>query len=126
VLACGAASILQPALGRVGGILEAKKIAAMAEAHNAQMAPHLYCGPVEGAANIQLAACIPTFLVLESIERFEGFHGEIVKGVRWEEGYVIPSSEPGLGIEFDEVLARAHPYAGDALHLEMTRDEVVP
>ncbi len=126
VLACGAASILQPALGRVGGILEAKKIAAMAEAHYAQMAPHLYCGPVEGAANIQLAACIPNFLVLESIERFEGFHGEIVKGVRWEEGYVIPSREPGLGIEFDEALARAHPYEGSALHLEMTRDEVVP
>lgn len=126
VLACGAASILQPALGRVGGILEAKKIAAMAEAHYAQMAPHLYCGPVEGAANIQLAACIPNFLVLESIERFDGFHGEIVKGVRWEEGYVIPSAEPGLGIEFDEVLARAHPYAGDALHLGMSADEVVP
>jgi L-alanine-DL-glutamate epimerase-like enolase superfamily enzyme len=126
VLACGAASILQPALGRVGGILEAKKIAAMAEAHYAQMAPHLYCGPVEGAANVQLATCIPNFLILESIERFDGFHGEIIKGVRWDEGYVIPSTEPGLGIEFDEKLARAHPYTGDALHLEMAAGEVVP
>jgi L-alanine-DL-glutamate epimerase-like enolase superfamily enzyme len=126
VLACGAASILQPALGRVGGILEAKKIAAMAEAHYAQMAPHLYCGPVEGAANVQLAACIPNFLILESIERFDGFHGEIVKGIRWEEGYVIPSGEPGLGIVFDEELARAHPYEGDELHLEMTVREVGP
>jgi galactonate dehydratase len=126
VLACGAASILQPALGRVGGILEAKKIAAMAEAHYAQMAPHLYCGPVEGAANVQLAACIPNFLILESIERFDGFHGEIVKGLRWEDGYVIPSSEPGLGFEFNEELARAHPYAGGALHLEMASEEVTP
>jgi len=126
VLACGAASILQPALGRVGGILEAKKIAAMAEAHYAQMAPHLYAGPVEGAANIQLAACIPNFLILESIERWDGFQSELVKGVRWEEGYVIPSREPGLGIEFDEELARAHPYKCDELHLEMTRGEVVP
>jgi len=50
VLACGAASILQPALGRVGGILEAKKIPAMAEAHYAQVAPHLYCGPLSGRA----------------------------------------------------------------------------
>ena len=82
VLACGAASILQPALGRVGGILEAKKIAALAEVHYAQMAPHLYCGPVEAAANVQLATCIPNFLILESIERFDGFHGEIVKGIR--------------------------------------------
>ena len=126
VLALGAASILQPALGRVGGILEAKKIAALAEVHYAQMAPHLYCGPVEAAANVQLATCIPNFLILESIERFEGFHGEIVKGIRWEEGYVIPSDEPGLGITFDEELARAHPYEGDALHLEVGAGEVVP
>ena len=48
------------ALGRVGGLLEAKKIAGMAEAHYAQIAPHLYCGPIEGAANAQLAACSPT------------------------------------------------------------------
>jgi galactonate dehydratase len=48
VLELGAASILQMALGRVGGLLEAKKIAGMAEAHYAQIAPHLYCGPVEG------------------------------------------------------------------------------
>jgi L-alanine-DL-glutamate epimerase-like enolase superfamily enzyme len=119
VLACGAASILQPALGRVGGILEAKKIAAMAEAHYAQIAPHLYCGPVEGAANLQLATCIPNFLILESIERFDGFQAQIVTGIRWEDGYVIPPTEPGLGIEFDEELARAHPYTGDELHLEM-------
>jgi galactonate dehydratase len=125
VLACGAASILQPALGRVGGILEAKKIAAMAEVHYAQMAPHLYCGPVEAAANVQLAACIPNFLILESIERFDGFHGEIVKGIRWEEGYVIPSDEPGLGIEFNEEVARAHPCEGDELHLEMGSGAVV-
>jgi 2-dehydro-3-deoxyphosphogalactonate aldolase len=126
VLECGAASILQPALGRVGGILEAKKIAAMAETHYAQMAPHLYAGPVEGAANVQLAACIPNFLILESIERWEGFHGEIVKGITWQDGHVIPSREPGLGIEFNADLARETPYTGDALHLELPSDEVVP
>ena len=59
VLETGAASILQMALGRVGGLLEGKKIAGMAETHYAQIAPHLYCGPVEGAANVQLAACSP-------------------------------------------------------------------
>ena len=126
VLSCGAASILQPALGRVGGILEAKKIAAMAETHYAQMAPHLYCGPVEGAANAQLAACIPNFLILESIERWDGFHGEIISGMTWEDGYVIPSREPGLGIEFNAELARATPYDGDELHLVMLPEELTP
>jgi 2-dehydro-3-deoxyphosphogalactonate aldolase len=126
VLDCGAASILQPALGRVGGLLEAKKIAAMAEPYYAQIAPHLYAGPVEGAANVQLAACIPNFLILESIERWDGFHGEIVKGVTWENGHVLLSKEPGLGIEFDADLARATPYTGDALHLEMVPEGLVP
>ena len=53
VLDCGTASILQPDLGRVGGLLEAKKIAALAETRYAQIAPHLYCSPIVGAANIQ-------------------------------------------------------------------------
>ena len=121
VLELRAASILQMALGRVGGLLEAKKIAGMAEAHYAQIAPHLYCGPVEGAANVQLAACSPNFLILESIQTWGGFHAKILKKpMRWEEGYVIPSSEPGLGIELDEAVALAHPYTGKEVHLEMT------
>jgi galactonate dehydratase len=120
VLETGAASILQMALGRVGGILEAKKIAGMAEAHYAQIAPHLYCGPIEGAANIQLSACCPNFLILESIQRWGGFHAEILKApIRWEDGYVIPPTAPGLGVELNEAVAAKHPYTGKELHLEM-------
>jgi len=120
VLETGAASILQPALGRVGGILEAKKIAGMAESHYAQIAPHLYCGPIEGAANIQLSACSPNFLILEGIQRWEGFHAEILKKpILWDSGYVIPSTEPGLGVELNEEVALANPYNDSALHLEM-------
>jgi 2-dehydro-3-deoxyphosphogalactonate aldolase len=115
-----AASILQMALGRVGGILETKKIAGMAEAHHAQIAPHLYCGPIEGAANIQIATCSPNFLILESIQRWEGFHAEILKEpVIWEDGYVIPPPRPGLGVELNEEVAAQHPYTGQDLHLEM-------
>ena len=55
VLALGAAAILQPNLGGAGGILETKKIAAIAETHYAQIAPHLCCGPIVATANIQLA-----------------------------------------------------------------------
>ncbi|NDH03431.1 MAG: mandelate racemase/muconate lactonizing enzyme family protein, partial [Marivivens sp.] len=60
--------ILQPALGRSGGIWETRKIAVLAEAWNAQVAPHLYAGPIEWAANIQLAATIPNILMAETIE----------------------------------------------------------
>jgi galactonate dehydratase len=118
VLQAGAARILQPNLGRVGGILEGKKIAALAEAHYAQVAPHLYCGPVVGAANIQLATCSPNFLVLEGILDWGGFHAEILRRpIAWEDGYVLPSTEPGLGVELDEQVALAHPYEGRELHL---------
>ncbi len=120
VLECGAASILQIALGRVGGLLEAKKIAGMAETRYAQIAPHLYCGPVEGAANIQISACSPNFLILEGIETWSGFHAAILKKpIAWQDGYVIPPTEPGLGVELNEEIAAAHPYEESALHLEM-------
>jgi 2-dehydro-3-deoxyphosphogalactonate aldolase len=121
VLRAGAAAILQMNLGRVGGILEGKKIAAMAEVQHVQLAPHLYCGPVVGAANIQLATCSANFLILESIERWQGFHAEmLIKPVRWEEGYVLPPTEPGLGVELNEAVLAQHPYSGDRLHLEMS------
>jgi len=123
VLATGAAHILQMNLGRVGGILEAKKVAALAEVHYAQIAPHLYCGPVVGAANIQIATCSPNFLILESIQRWGGFHAQILKTpIRWEDGYVIPPTAPGLGVELDEAVALAHPHNDtDPLHLEMVQ-----
>jgi L-alanine-DL-glutamate epimerase-like enolase superfamily enzyme len=115
-----AAAILQLNLGRVGGLLEAKKIASMAEVHYAQIAPHLYCGPIVGAANIQLATCTPNFLILEGIETWGGFHADLLETrIRWEDGYVIPPVEPGLGVALNEIVARENPYTEDALHLEM-------
>jgi galactonate dehydratase len=125
MLDCGAAAILQMNLGRVGGILEAKKIAGMAEVRHVQIAPHLYCGPVVGAANVQLATCSPNFLILESIEDWGGFHSDILKtAMRFEDGHVIPPTAPGLGVELNEEVAAAHPYSGDMLHLEMTQHPV--
>ena len=126
ILKSGAATILQMALGRVGGILEAKKIASMAESYYAQIAPHLYCGPVEGAANIQISSCSPNFLLLEGIQRWQGFHAEILKKpIQWDSGYVIPSTEPGLGVELNEDVALANPYNEDFLHLEMEEDHIL-
>lgn len=118
ILRSGAAEILQPALGRAGGIWEMKKVAAIAEVFNAQMAPHLYAGPVEWAANVHLAASIPNILLLETIET--PFHDQLIKSsIRVENGFVTAPDAPGLGIEVDEELARAHPFTGSDLHLNM-------
>jgi L-alanine-DL-glutamate epimerase-like enolase superfamily enzyme len=127
VLEAGAASILQMDLGRVGGLLEAKKIASMAETRNAQIAPHLYCGPVVAAANIQIGTCSPNFLILESIGRFDGpYIGFLKTGLTWEDGYVIPPTAPGLGVELDDAVVAANPYTGTELHLTLDSNPVTP
>ena len=115
-----AAQILQFPLGRVGGILEAKKIAGMAEAYYAQIAPHLYAGPIEAVANIQIDTCSPNFLIQESIETWGGFYAEILKKpIQWEEGYIIPPTEPGLGIELNEEVMAKHIYTGTGTALDV-------
>ena len=60
-----AAGILQLDVGQCGGILESKKIASMAEAHYALIAPHMYCGPIAAAAAVQIDTCSPNFLIQE-------------------------------------------------------------
>ncbi|MEI4485838.1 mandelate racemase/muconate lactonizing enzyme family protein [Frigidibacter sp. MR17.14] len=120
VLRAGAAEILQPALGRAGGILEGRKIAAVAEVFSAQVAPHLYAGPVEWAANLHLGVSIPNLLMVETIEQGGAFHMALTgHRLKWDQGYVLAPEGPGLGIEFDEALARAHPWTGTELHLQM-------
>ena len=121
VLKSGGASIIQPALGRAGGIWETKKAAAIAEVFNAQVAPHLYAGPIEWAANIQLSVSIPNLLIAESIET--AFHDSLINGkIKVEDGYIEVSQEAGLGIEVNETLAEEHPYHGTDLHLMMQDD----
>jgi L-alanine-DL-glutamate epimerase-like enolase superfamily enzyme len=73
VLEKQAAVILQPDLSHAGGILEVKKIAAMAECYYAAIAPHCPLGPIALAACLQLDACIPNFLVQEHVTTGEGY-----------------------------------------------------
>ena len=121
LLRIGGISILQPALGRAGGIWEMMKTSAIAEVFNAQMAPHLYAGPIEWAANIQLAVSIPNILLLETIET--NFHDELIKSsIQVDDGYITAPKGPGLGIEVNEDLARQNPFDGEGLHL-MMQDE---
>ena len=120
VLRHNAAAILQPAIGRVGGIMETKKIAAIAETHYAQLAPHLYAGPIEAAANLHVDLSIPNFLIQESIGKMGNFHAKLLKKpLPWENGYFLPTVDPGLGVELNEEVAAANPYTGKGLHLEM-------
>jgi 2-dehydro-3-deoxyphosphogalactonate aldolase len=102
-----AAQVLQVNIG-LNGILESKKIAAMAEASYAQIAPWIYCGPVAGAASIHLDVSTPNFLIQEGIDDWSGFSSEIMRDpIVWDRGYIVPNPKPGLGADLDEsVLAR--------------------
>jgi galactonate dehydratase len=107
-----AAAILNFDLGRVGGILEAKKIAAMAEAHYLQISPHLWGGPILAAACLQIDACCPNFLIQESLDTFGGFHaGLLTNPIEWKDGFLTRSKRPGLGCELNETAARKHPFS---------------
>lgn len=96
-----AAAFLQPDLSHAGGILETKKIAALAETYYMHLAPHCAIGPVAFAACLQLDACIPNFLIQEQGDWCLGDgllkHDWVVK-----EGYIELPTAPGLGIEMDE------------------------
>lgn len=101
-----AAQIIQLDVGQCGGILESKKIAGIAEAHYAMIAPHMYVGPIAAAAAIQLDTCSPNFLIQEY--NVNDLHSEIfTEPIRFERGYITPPTGPGLGVELDEaVVAR--------------------
>ena len=96
-----AAQIIQLDVGQCGGIMEAKKIASIAEAHYAVIAPHMACGPVAAAAAIQVDTCSPNFLIQEANQG--PLHKTIFKEpLVFENGFITPPTGPGLGIEFDE------------------------
>ena len=104
-----AAAIFNFDVGQVGGILEAKKIASMAEAHYLQVAPHVYGGPLIAAAALQLSLCSPNLLIMEAIERFDGVHAQFVESpFEWRDGYLLPPPGPGLGFNLREEVARRH------------------
>jgi len=111
-----AAQILQVNVG-LSGILESKKIAGMAEAYYAQIAPWMHCGPVAAAANIQIDVTSPNFLAQEGIETMGGFQAEIIEEpIKFEKGYIIPSTKPGLGIgRVKEEILGKYPYQPERL-----------
>lgn len=102
--------VLQPDMGRVGGISQMKKIAAQAEAHHIMMAPHDGSnGPVCEAAAVHVMAAVPNFLILEHLANDVPWRYELVTELPVVDGYIAVPRRPGLGIEFHEDVARAHP-----------------
>lgn len=99
VLEKQAAVVLQPDLSHVGGILECKKVAAMAETYYAAVAPHCPLGPIALAACLQLDACIPNFLCQEHDTTGEGY---LRQPFEISDGYVALPTTPGLGVELDD------------------------
>ena len=112
-------SFVQPDIGRSGGIWETKKIAVLAESFNAQIAPHIYCGPIAHAAAAHVGFTSPNFLLLETIQTL--FHRKIVDTtLEWDSGYLYPPSTPGLGVALDDAVVADHAAPDDSpLHLEM-------
>ena len=105
VLEKRAAQIIQLDVGQCGGIMEAKKIASIAEAHYAMIAPHMACGPVAAAAAIQVDTCSPNLLIQEANQG--PLHHVIFKEpLVFENGFIIPPTGPGLGIELDESVVK--------------------
>ena len=110
VLERRAADILQPDLCHCGGIMEAKKIAAMAEVYNVLVSPHNPNSPLSTAACVQFATCTHNFDMLEYMVEDVPWREQLFPDAfRIEDGYIIPSGKPGLGIELNEEVARAHP-----------------
>jgi galactonate dehydratase len=112
-----ACHVIQPDLCHCGGLFEAKKIAAMAETYQMGVAPHNPLGPVANAVALQFALSTPNFLIQEDMLADVPWRWEVVKSsLVTEEGYWLPSHEPGLGIEVDEERAKDHPFQQEVMH----------
>jgi galactonate dehydratase len=106
-----AADYIQPDISHSGGIMELRKIAAMAEAYYIPFAPHNPSGPVANAATLQLAACTPNFCILEIMASDVTWRSEITnENLHFEDGYITIPDKPGLGIELDEEAVLKYPY----------------
>ncbi len=110
----GLVDIIQPDLTNSLGILEAKKIAAIADAQGIPVAFHNAFGPVQTAASLNVDYTLPNFIIQESFEEFwPDWKKKVVKsGYKLENGYFTLSGKPGLGIEVDEKIIEEKQVSG--------------
>jgi galactonate dehydratase len=118
-LAC---HVIQPDICHCGGLWEAKKIAAMAEAYTMGVAPHNPLGPVANAAALHFDLSTPNFLIQEDMLTDVPWRWEVVKhALESRDGFWLPSDAPGLGIEVDEAAAARHPFVQETVHSNTVR-----
>ncbi len=112
LLELGAVQILQPDILHVGGIAEARDIAAMAETWFVQIAPHNPNGAVATAATLAVDVVSPNFQIQEMLEPWDvPWRHEVVVGApRVADGHIDVSEAPGLGVELDHAAISQHPY----------------
>jgi galactonate dehydratase len=116
VLEKQAAHVIQPDLCHCGGLLEAKKISAMAEAYYVGVAPHNPLGPIANAAALHFALSTPNFLIQEDMLADVPWRWEVVESaLKTENGYWLPCDEPGLGVKVNERAAAQHPFEQEKL-----------
>jgi galactonate dehydratase len=110
ILAAQALDIIQPDVCLCGGLLEMKKIAALAEAHYVMVAPHNPMGPLATAVNAHFAACTPNFLILEYTPDDAAPRKDLLKEpLVVKDGYLTVPEKPGFGVELNEEAFRHYP-----------------
>ncbi len=106
-----ACHIIQPDLSHCGGLWEARKIAAAAEAHSIAVAPHNPNGPIATAAAVHFALATPNWVIQEAISSDVPWRHEVVQSAhRVAAGHYEVPAAPGLGVEVDERAAARHPW----------------
>jgi len=113
LLATGVVSILQPETLACGGLLGLLKVAALAEAAEAFVAPHNAQSPFTTVVNVHAGAVVPNLLIQECFDDFlVPWSREVLRGwCRIEEGYLVVPDAPGWGVELDEEQAARYPYS---------------
>jgi galactonate dehydratase len=120
-----ACSIIQPDITHVGGLSEARRVAAMTEAYRVAMAPHNPQGPVSTAASLEFGLATPSYIICETVTQDVPWRQDVVS-----EGFVVepagrivrPSTRPGLGIEINEAEVKKHPFEQEILQRSFYAD----
>jgi galactonate dehydratase len=112
-----ACHVIQPDLCHCGGLLEGKKIAAMAEAYYMGVAPHNPLGPVANAVALHFALSTPNFLIQEDMVSDVPWRWDVVQhSLETKDGYWQKAEAPGLGITVNEREAAKHPFQQETMH----------